>query len=186
MTPELPNFQPPLLSLMFSKSASNAIFEEWISEIGKYDKGDIIEMRIIKGVDKANPYYYRVVVSSSSILQKAKSVDVSENQRIIMPSRLHTMTPINGVNLQRFEDALKFHTQFYLCPSHVAYKYATPTTEFSLSILKNKSSIKIMNAWEISGDDFISLTGILPTDNPIIPSGMSDSPVQNAIKRKRQ
>lgn len=44
----------------------------------------------------------------------------------------------------------------------------------------------IVNAYELQNDDFLSYCGILPTDNPVIPSGKENAPVLEMIERKKQ
>ena len=90
--------RPPILAPIFAKPISKSIFEEWIENIGKTDDEDVICIKIIKGIDIKNPFWYRVVIGSTKF-------PVSKgNKPIIMalPSRLHTMSPDNNPNLLMF------------------------------------------------------------------------------------
>lgn len=53
-----------------------------------------------------------------------------------------------------------------------------------LSIYKNIGSLVIYDAYEITGDDFLATSAILPTDDPIIPPGKENSFVLSDIARK--
>ena len=61
-----------------------------------------------------------------------------------------------------------------------------PELIYELMIKKKKTSISICEAWEIANDDILAITGILPSDNPIIPEGKQDLPVLKALKRKSE
>jgi hypothetical protein len=180
-TVEPPNACPPFFSLVFSNEASKTIFNEWISDIGKYDEKDEIEIRIIKGIDQKNPYCYRVVISPSNNMEK----HFDEFKQIMFPARIHTMNAKSSINLKRFESALIANEYFYICHAMINHSTEVPVTDKSLKIKKNKSSIKIINAWEISEDDFVAYYGILPDDRPVLPKGFTKAPILEMIKRKQ-
>lgn len=174
--------RPPVLAPIFTKPICKAIFEEWIENIGKTDDEDVICIKIIKGIDIKNPFWYRVVFGSTKF-------PVSKgNKPIIMalPSRLHTMTADNNTNLLRFEKALSKANNYYICPAVMTSSTSQPELIYELMIKKKKTSISICEAWEIANDDILAITGILPTDNPIIPEGKKDLSVLKALKRKRE
>ena len=174
--------RPPILAPIFAKPISKSIFEEWIENIGKTDDEDVICIKIIKGIDIKNPFWYRVVIGSTKF-------PVSKgNKPIIMalPSRLHTMTADNNSNLLRFEKALSKANNYYICPAVMTSSTSQPELIYELMIKKKKTSISICEAWEIANDDILAITGILPSDNPIIPEGKQDLPVLKALKRKSE
>ena len=51
---------PPILSLVFAKTGGKNIFDAWIKDVGYSDNKNEIGIRIIKGIDKKHPYWYRV------------------------------------------------------------------------------------------------------------------------------
>lgn len=174
--------RPPILAPIFTKPICKAIFEEWIENIGKIDDEDIIGIKIIKGVDIKNPFWYRVVIGST----KFPVSRGNESRIVIQPSRLHTMTVENNANLLRFQKALSKCKNYFICPAIMTSSTTQPELIHELMIKKKKTSISICEAWEIDNDDILAINGILPTDNPINPEGKQDLPVLKALKRKRQ
>ncbi|WP_303864926.1 hypothetical protein [Alkalibaculum bacchi] len=174
--------RPPVLAPIFTKPICKAIFDEWIENIGKTDDEDIIGIKIIKGIDIKNPFWYRVVIGST----KFPVSKGNEPIIIALPSRLHTMTVDNNANLLRFEKALFKANNYYICPAIMTSSTSQPEIIYELMIKKKKTSVSICDAWEIENDDILGITGILPTDNPIIPEGKQDVPVLKALKRKRE
>lgn len=172
---------PPILSLAFAKVTCKTIFEEWIKDIGSSDDEDEIGVRIIKGIDKEHPYWYRVIVGPSNFLTKSDK----KQQIIAMPVRFHTMEPNTDVNLRRFEEELQIAKSFSICPSYMSNPSVQPQMYNDLMIRKKVESIIISNAFDIE-EDFLSFSGILPTDNPIIPKGKEDAPILKMIERKKK
>lgn len=174
---------PPILSLAFTKIACKNIFEDWIKDIGKNDIKNKIGIRIIKGIDKKHPYWYRVVIGQLEFTN-----DITENTQIIaMPVRHHTMEPNNDTNLKMFEKELQFAKNFSLCPSYMPdFQNPQPQLFEKLMIKKSSESIMICNAHEVQRDDILSSSAILPTDDPIIPPGKENAPILEIIKHKKQ
>lgn len=154
---------PPILAFVFKKEEGAVIFEKWIDEFGVDDTYDNIEIRMIKGIDSINPFSYRIIVGSSKI-------PLEEDVRIIAsPSRVHTMMPQNNRNISMFEKELEVSNSFSICPAIMGKDGQQPKIKEHLMIKKSKTSIKIYNAFDIPQDDFLIFSGILPTDNPLIP-----------------
>lgn len=173
---------PPLLAPVFAKPICINIFKEWIKNIGSYDKDDVISIKIIKGINKAHPFWYRVIIGSNKIPDTKKDEPII----IIQSSRLHTMEAENDQNLKKFEDALYKSGSYFICPVFMPSPMVKPNLSEQLMIKKNLESISITNACEIKDNDFLAMCGILPTDDPIIPSGKESAPILAAIKRKRE
>ena len=172
---------PPVLAPVFTKQTCANIFEEWIKDIGTYDKDDIISIKLIKGINKAHPFWYRVIIGSSKFPESKGNEPII----IVQPSRLHTMEAENNKNLRMFEEALLKSTSYSICPALMASPTARPELCDKLMIKKNSTSISICNAWEVKSNDFLAICGVLPADVPIIPEGKEDAPILAAIKRKR-
>ena len=68
-----------------------------------------------------------------------------------------------------FEKELGLSESFCICPAIMGDSGQQPKIHNQLMIKKSKNSIKIYNAYEIPEDDFLTYSGILPTDNPFIP-----------------
>lgn len=173
---------PPIFVLLFSESHCVSIFREWIDSVGKLDNDDHIEIRVMKGINKSKPSWYRVAIGNS----KLPMVKEHKSMIFIQPSRLHTMETDDISNLSRFEQSLSRSNYFYICPAIMTSSTSQPKLFHELMIAKKKTSISICHAWEIKDNDLLALSGILPTDNPIIPMGIVKLPILEAIKRKRE
>lgn len=171
---------PPILSLVFAKTGGKNIFDAWIKDVGYSDNKSEIGIRIIKGIDKKHPYWYRVIIGQLGFPNK----NVKNPQIIAMPARCHTMQPSNDVNLKMFEKELKFAKTFSLCPSYMSNSKGQPQVYDELMIKKKLESILICNAFDLKKDDWLSFCGILLTDDPIIPVGKENAPILKMIERK--
>ncbi len=172
---------PPVISLAFTKTTCKNIFEDWIKDIGHNDSKNKIGIRIIKGINKKHPYWYRVIVC-----QLGFSYNSMKNSQIIaMPVRLHTMEPNSDVNLKMFERELQIVKSFSICPSYIQDISAQPQVFQDLMIHKNLESIIICDACDVQETDWLTECGILPTDEPIIPLGKENAPILAMIERKK-
>lgn len=152
------------------------IFEEWIGKYGKIDKNETISITIIKGINKNNPFWYKVLVSKN--IEKSSLAD---GQFITMSSRFHKMEPKNSTNLDNLISGYKVFNKFILIPSHIDKDFKMiPILE--LGILKTE--LKIKNAWEIGIHDFERVV-ITEEDNPIIPDNVSNAPIIEVLKEKK-
>lgn len=152
------------------------IFEEWIDKYGKIDKNETISITIIKGVNKNNPYWYKVLISKN--IDKSSLAD---GHFITMSSRFHRMEPKNSSNLDNLLRGYQIFNKFILIPGHVDKDFKiTPILE--LGILKTE--LKIKNAWEIGIHDFERVV-ITEDDNPIIPDNVSDAPILEVLNEKK-
>ena len=168
------------ISFLFENEAGLNIFQEWLDNIGQFDKKDLIALRIIEGIDEKNPYSYRVSVGSSL----NNSVKDVERRLFISKNRLHTMTPINDINLRNFKECFKNVKEFFICPSLIRKNNSEPDVHLEKRIIKNSKSLKIMKAYEISENDILSEMAILPFDRPIIPFDKRGCYLEKIIKRK--
>lgn len=171
---------PPILSLIFEHDNGKQIFTEWKKQFGDFDVENQIAIRIIKGIDREHPYWYRVVIGASNLL-------VERNAKLItLPARVHTMMPDNNRNLTMFEMELKKVGLYTICPCICRDQGSEPQIYKDFSIQKNRESIKICDAYEIPEGDVLFFSGILPTDCPLIPRGMEGVTVLKLIERKKQ
>lgn len=176
------HMHPPVLSFVFETERGKTIFEEWQKTVGDYDTQNQIGIRIIKGIDQKHPFWYRVAIGPSSYAVKPDD----EPFIISMPCRLQTMHPNNNANLKMFEEELKRFQHFYLAPSYMPDRTASPQTQESLMIKKRLDSIIIYEACDIPMNDYLAVCAIIPTDDPIIPVGKENSPVVEIIRRKKK
>lgn len=172
---------PPVISLAFTKTTCKSIFEDWIKDLGHDDKKNKIGIRIIKGIDKKHPYWYRVIICQLGFFHNEKN----NSQILAMPIRFHTMEPDNDVNLKLFERELHIVKSFSICPSFFQDITAQPHIFEDLMIHKNIESIFICDACDVQETDWLTECAILPTDDPIIPSGKENAPILTMIDRKK-
>lgn len=175
----LPVFSP----LFMDFNSGIRIFREWIEDFGKIDHEDNICIGIIKGIDKNNPYWYRVIIGSNSTKNLKKSKE--SIQLVNHINRLHTMEAQTSENLERFIIELKNSSQFIFVPSTMDLSKGQPVIESSCMITKNSSSIIIKDAWNVSNKDLFLSSGIMPNDDPIIPKGLKNAPVLEVLARHK-
>lgn len=172
---------PPVISLAFTKTTCRNIFQDWIKDIVNNDDKNKIGIRIIKGINKRHPYWYRVIVCQLGFSHN----DMKNSQIIAMPVRFHTMEPNSDVNLKMFEHELQIVKSFSICPSYIRDITAQPQVYQDLMIHKNLESIMICDACDVQETDWLTECSILPTDEPIIPFGKENAPILAMIERKK-
>ncbi len=177
-TPE-PN-TPPILAPVFSSiDYGSLIFQKWIEEIGKNDHNNKIKIGIIKGIDKNNPFHYKIVFSENI----ARSLPDLEKGYFMVPSRIHIMEPNNNTNLSNFIERINMtNFNYFIAPAFFNPKISNYDIEYENIIKKNK--IEIKDAWEIGEDSWLSFA-ITIDDNPIIPSTVQNPPVIRLMNLKK-
>lgn len=174
---------PPILSPVFLDKSGVQIFKEWISEYGSIDKYNKIKIGIIKGINNNNPNWYRVIIGSDPSNDKT----ITKSTEIISTiNRLHTMEAITSENLHRFEKNLSNFPVFIFAPSIMENGVENIKFKKEFAIHKEKKSIFICNAWEITENDFFLSTGIMPFDEPVIPKGINNPFVLKLIENKKR
>lgn len=144
------------------------IFDEWIKRFGKVDKKETIKISIIKGIDKSNPYYYIVQITTNPDITPIKEKFVT------IPSRFNVMTPNNSTNLDNFERFYSQIKRFVIVPA-IFNTNSQIEPEFERAIMKTEITIKY--AWEIDEHDMERCV-IRENDNPIIPKEhLTDAPL---------
>lgn len=152
------------------------IFEDWIKRFGKIDQKDEINISIIKGVDSANPFWYRVHVS--------KSLDIGvmkDGHFMVSASRYHEMNANNPTNLLNLINGFNYLKKYTLFPASFKSD-GNIETYFDFGISKKKLTVK--DAWEIGEHDFDRVV-IKSDDMPIIPAYKSDAPVIKLLNQKK-
>lgn len=171
----------PILAPIFGKEVGKEIFAEWIKEFGKKDKESKIGIRIIKGIDRKHPTWYRVIIGS----QEIPMID-NKNAMFLLPARLHTMEAVNEENVVTFEKALTITKEYYICPAIMKKDGQNPELDWTKLIIKHNDSIKICDAWDIGNNDILFEAGIMPSDDPVIPKGKENATIVSIIARKRK
>jgi hypothetical protein len=159
-------------------NAGKAIFDDWISRFGKEDKDEIIKITIIKGVNKNNPYWYKVHISAN---YQSKLFN-SKERYFSVTARFHQMTPDNPENLYRIEKIIGNKKPFLFFPAMITKDGKDLVPFIDKAIVKNNIDIK--NAWELSINDPDSVV-ILNDDDPIIPIEIKNAPVLEILQNRK-
>ena len=174
---------PPILALVFENESGLQIFDRWIAQIGDEDKEDIIGIRIIKDVNGSNPYWYRIGIGRNML----QNDELKEEGVFVSLTRLHTMEAKNDSNVKMFEEVLKHHNCYYICPAiAINGKLANLKTYFDKKIKKDVSSIKVIHAYEVDEQDFLAESSITMGDTPILPEHTDLYDIERIIMRKNK
>lgn len=171
---------PPVFALIFrNREAGREIFVQWRKELGKVDLREQIYLSVVRGIDKAQPHAYRVVVGSnpSTFPVGARFVNFI--------NRVHRMDATTPANLDRFIDAHARIGTLYLAPAFAPPNFdgsQEPEVETDLVLLVHH--LHVRNAWEIGPHDIDSMA-ILDDDDPVIPESIKDAPVLKIIRKER-
>ena len=170
---------PPILAIGFEDGeAGQAIFRVWRERWGDVDKDDDLRVAIITGLSKQNPAEYAVVVGPN-----LRHVPEDEDKHLLFVSRIHRMTPNNLQNLEHF---IQFHNRmgyFFLAPAQInadGNNRQMPSREHAL--LKRKLDVR--QAWQI-GENDPDIAVLHKDDEPIVPEGVTDPPVNTVLMRIR-
>ena len=170
---------PPILAILFEDGqAGQAIFRAWKERWSNEDKDEMLRVAIITGLSKRNPAEYAVVVGPN--LQQL----VENNKKVILPvSRIHRMSPDTSTNLDNFLAAYKKAGAFLLAPAQLTKDIANPQMPFvQLSI--GKRHLDLRQAWQI-GENDPDLFALVGYNEPFIPAGVTDPPVNKALLQIR-
>ena len=152
------------------------IFEEWINKYGKRDVNETVSLTIVKGIDKNNPNWYKVLVS-----KKVNKDAYTEGNLVSTSSRFHRLEPKDSTNLTRLIKYFETFKRYFLVPAHVDSNFKI-TPYFELGILKTE--LKIIDAYQIGIHDLERVV-ITKEDNPIIPNNVTNAPILEVLKEKR-
>jgi hypothetical protein len=104
-------------------------------------------------------------------------------KKLLIVSRVQTMTPTNSLNLNRFLDSysrMKSYSLTYALP---------PSGRNPPQVSKKpwivKSHLHVVEAWKIGIND-LECTGLREDDAPIIPPDQADAPVLQVLQRKQE
>ncbi|MDR0312554.1 MAG: hypothetical protein LBI14_03060 [Treponema sp.] len=164
------------LALIFDNfDAGRKIFDEWNKLIGKIDKEELIDITVIKGIDKHNPYWYRVVVTANQ-----EKIIINKDKFLILKLRVNEMEAKDHGNLTIFENAFQILKRYILFPSST--KGLLPE-HLKYGIVKTK--ITMINAWQIGINDPYQ-AAIHDTDEPILPEGIDNVPILSLLKQMKE
>lgn len=151
------------------------IFSDWIHKFGNEDKLEEIKLTIIRGVNRSNPFWYRVHISSDLDRGSMRSGDVA-----VSTSRIHEMNAESSYNLENLINGFKYFKQYRFCPAQ--FREDGQLEPFiDISIIKR--SLFVKEAWQIWEHDLDAVV-IRKGDTPIIPKEVKDAPVLKVLERK--
>lgn len=159
-----------------NEELANTIFDSWIDRFGDEEEENLIRISILKGIDKSNPYWYRVCIGTN--LQKIKNL---KSRYITSATRMHTLNPNSDKNLNDLIKAFDHFKQFRLTPALVSDGGKSIQPIDGKSIIVKELIIK--HAWEVGVGDLDS-SGIMKSDDPIIPDSEPNAPVIELLKSK--
>jgi len=163
----------PVLFLMFKKKEGINVFMDLYQQLGQIDELEKLRFSIIKGVSKANPSYYKVLLT--------ENVAVDEKHKVMtILSRIHKMTPSTTHNWDNFEKEYKKYGSYSISFGAFFNGEFYPYPEFEKFSIKKKELV-IKNAWEVGLNDFERMA-LREDDEPIIPDDIMDIPFLDIFK----
>lgn len=159
--------------------AGKKIFEQWIAMLGTDDIDDKIYLSIIRGINKFNPYAYRVHVTKS-----IDELELKRNKLLYSISNVHQMDTTNPQNLTDIISQYERLKRFQLFPAHFKMDADVPSVEPYLNLGITKRKLIIKEAWQIGMNDFDS-AAIKADDSPIIPNSITDAPLIELLEKKK-
>jgi len=168
---------PPWMVLGFANAQPAVeIVKQLVHELGNYDRKNRLRITIVRGISRANPSHYRVVIGSN--------VDSSSIKKFgNWLSRVHTMTPTNTSNLDRFLKSYELSGSFYLGVGVIDRRTMAPPSPLRDGWILKKE-LRLRNAWEVGMHD-PDIAGVHPEDDLVIPAEhLTDAPVLELLRWK--
>jgi len=172
--------EPPILAPVFRDfQGALQIFLDWRNNLGIRDPQERLRIAIVRGVDKTQPYSYRVVIGSN-LGAEFRSADI---RYTTVTSRIHKMHPQSNENLERFLQSYKKSREYFLAAAFTEEKRFEPKIIWDNYLIKRDLSVR--DAWRIGRNDPDSVA-IQEDDEPIIPKGEKKPPVNDLLRWKRE
>jgi tetratricopeptide (TPR) repeat protein len=169
--------EPPVMAWLFRDSQAAAkIFYHLHIDVGAEDSRDALRVSIIRGIDRHNPFSYRIVIGSN--LDPSDSWPVKKT--VFLLSRVHTMTPSSSFNLDNFLANYERSKSYALTYATIGATGNTPLIASRAPLIKNH--LHVRDAWQIGLND-LDCSGIQPEDDPIIPPDQLNAPIIEVLKR---
>ena len=163
---------PPVIGLMFENvDAGKKIFEELIARLGSIDENELIRVAVLKGVDKANPFYYQVHIAAR---RGAIANVTKKNSGIVMISRHNLMESNSHRNIDFFQSEFDRISAYFLAPTEMTSREPKPIME--LRILKREFHVN--DAWKIDGQHE-DAPAICDPENVLVPECMTNPPIRD-------
>lgn len=149
------------------------IFEKWEKDYRNQKLN--LKITIITGIDKSNPYWYKVLLAPD--INRVKEMDGENGRYVLMTSRYHLMQAQGSTNLSLLRaDFDKFHfVGISACGIENGNMANDPQKRYP-KVIPIKD-IVFREAWTIA-ENTLEQVAIQASDNPIIPEAhKNDAPV---------
>lgn len=168
--------QPPYLALGYRNAdAAKAIFQGLRARLGEVDAKELLRLSIITGIDKKHPSSYSVLIGVNPDKDEIQAADA----HWITTTQIHRMDPPDSKNLDAFLAKWRQTGKYLLLPAHFSSEAGPPQLYFDHTIEKHE--LHFCPAWEI-GRNNPDICAIIPGDKPLIPKGVDNAPVIEALK----
>ncbi|HXT17128.1 MAG TPA: hypothetical protein VN706_15910 [Gemmatimonadaceae bacterium] len=171
---------PPVLAPIFKNAeAARQIMAGFKADLGESDKEERLRVTIIRGINRANPFAYRVVIGANLPADVAQDA----NSQWIVVARSNTMDPDSDINLRRFIDSYESSGSYLLAGAvwHDAQRAPSPASNVRIT----KRELNIREAWQIGRND-PDAVGIRDDDEPLIPDDGNPAPVLDLLEWMRR
>lgn len=167
--------------LFENEDGAKRVFQDLIDCVGKCDEEERIVLSFIKGINKERRYDYRVMITG-----KVKIPKNNDNNILIqMMARFHEMNCENNQNLGILENALKNDPNIKIVILPMIFddkkRVIKPLWDYEISL----KHVNIKNAYEIAKEDYEAFA-IKKDDNPIIPDGVTNAPINGLLDVKNK
>lgn len=168
--------QPPYLALGYRNAdAAKAIFQGLRARLGEVDAKELLRVSIITGVDIKHPSSYSVIIGMNPGADEIQA----EDAHWITTAQIHRMDPPDSKNLDAFLAKWRQAGRYLLLPAHFSSEAGPPQLYIDHTIEKHE--LHFRPAWEIGRND-PDICAIIPGDKPVIPKGVDNAPVIEALK----
>lgn len=169
----------PMMAPIFRDAvAAGQIFALWRKELGVEDTEERLRVTIVRGINKTNPYAYRLVIGSNPTLGFTRE----DIKFAVMVFRLNTMNPSTDRNLNGFLASYTALGSYILTHAVIQDEASRPVFIRDNYIIKRE--LYVRDGWQIGRND-VDSAGIKEEDDPIIPADQENAPVLELLKWKR-
>lgn len=173
--PEGREHVPPRIQFIFgNRDAATKIARGLDRKLGRIDRDDSLRLIFLTGIDRNHPSHYRVALGPNM----TEGQDDGGFEFMVM--RLHTMLPTDTSNLDRFWGEFEL-TKCCILSMAVMDADGVAENVGSSGILMRCVSRK--EAWTVGENDPDQMA-ILPSDFPVIPTGVTDAPVARLFQQR--
>lgn len=169
---------PPLLGIMFTdEEFGRQIFSAWRKRFGTFDQNGEIRLSILTGINRADPYAYRVVVGTNP-----EKLHVDPDKLLVMACRMQTMHPSTSENLEFFLQQKDLARSYGIVP---LFGKTQTDMKPAIDLVIGKTDIVVRPAWQV-GDHDLDIIALRADDDVIIPEGEKDAPFLKAFERLKR